>query len=616
MAIPIKQQQAQIQAPTSQVGRAVDASRTVEPILKDSLRLTEAVGVFAQQLKINSDKSKVNEAIRVYYDEMTAAKDVFNQTQGQQTIDAVGNLNKAQDEALDKFNKSTSGISPAILNEARQKISGYNLTIREHNSMHLYKETQKVELANFEMSQDTKYEDFALAVDNFIAAGGTEKGLSGDIADSLENKLQSILDDAMSFYLSKGMPADYAFTQSKKDIDSNLSHTIDRVAQKYGNETALRVLDTTFVQNRMSEPARLQEYRQRETGMLSHMIFTSDPRILTKDGGINKKKIIELTPHLFDEERDIAIANALTAKNSGVSEQEKMEADNVAMMDKDYILNQRRNMGILQDKYVNKDAMFDKEAFVADQLSKLKTVTPGAIYDLLNHVEEMLNDARVTKADASYKNFLKEQHQDLTLKLEQMMEKGIISNDWSGAEQNWFSTKEIGVKDALFYIAGQADRETQITGWGPFKDYSRAKDNIYSNVKAISNFTRDANKMEIFNKIINRHSTTPINLETAIFNNLTDDQRNDVVEAFSRFTFYNGLLDNAQRQAYLQNYEAFEKAYNERNNVQLPDKTVVNRFNMAYSNVQKDMQDAEDMLRRQNTFSGLYNLQKLSTGGI
>jgi len=615
MAIPIKQQQTQIQAPMSQPGRAVDASRAVEPILKDSLRLTQAAGAFAQQLKINSDKSKVNEAMRVYFDEMTAAKDVFSQTEGQQTIDAVGNLNKAQDEALDRFNKSTSGVSPSILNEAKQKISGYNLNLREHNSMHLYKETQKVELANFQSAQDTAYENFSLAVDNFIASGAPEDR-ADSISAELDNQLQQIVNDSMSFYLSHGMPADYAKTMSKKQIDNALTHTIDRVAQKYGNETALNVLDNPFIRDRMSEPARLQEYRQRENGMLSHLIFTSDPRILTKDGNVNKEAIIKLTPHLFDEERDVAIANALTAKNSGVSEQEKMEADYAAMIDKDYILNQRRNMGILQDKYVNKDAMFDKDAFVKDQLSKLKSVTPGDIYNLLNHVEEMLNDARVTKADTSYKNFLKEQHQDLTLKLEQMMEKGIISNEWSGAEQNWFSTKDIGVKDALFYIAGQADRETQITGWGPFKDYSRAKDNIYSNVKAISNFTRDANKMEIFNKIINRHSTTPINLETAIFNNLTDDQRNDIVEAFSRFTFYNGLLDDAQRNAYLQNSEAFEKAYNERNNVQLPDKTVVNRFNMAYSNVQRANQDAENMLRRQNTFSGLYNLQKLSTGGI
>lgn len=615
MAIPIKQQQAQIQAPTSQVGRAVDASRAVEPILKDSLKLTQAAVAFAQQLKINSDKSKVNEAIRVYFDEMTAAKDVFSQTQGQQTIDAVGNLNKAQDDALDKFNKSTSGISPAILNEAKQKISNYNLGLREHNSMHLYKETQKVELANFQSSQDAAYESFSLAVDNFIASGATADKASS-ISAELDGQLQQIVNDSMNFYLSHGMPAGYAETMSKKQIDNALTHTIDRVAQKYGNETALQVLDNPFIKNRMSEPARLQEYRQRENGMLAHMIFTSDQRILDKSGNVNKEAIIKLTPHLFDEERDVAIANALTAKNSGVSEQEKMEADYAAMMDKDYILNQRRNMGILQDKYVNKDAMFDKNAFIKDQLSKLKTTTVTDIYNLLNHVEEMLNDTRLTKADAGYKSFLKEQHQDLTLKLAQMMEKGIISNEWSGVEQNWFSNKEIGLKDALFYIMGQADRETQITGWWLFKDYSRARDNIYSNIKTISAFTREANKIPFFNNIINRHSTTPINLETVIFNNLSDDQRNDIVDALSRFSYYNGLLDDAQRNAYLQNSEAFEKAYNEQNNVQLPNKTVVNRFNMAYSNVQKANQDAEDMLRRQNTFSGLYNLQKLSTGGI
>lgn len=448
MAIPIKQQQAQIQAPTSQVGRAVDASRAVEPILKDSLRLTEAVGVFAQQLKINADKSKVNEAIRVYFDEMTAAKDVFGQTQEQQTIDAVGNLNKAQDEALDKFNKSTFGVNPSILNEAKQKISGYNLTLREHNSMHLYKETQKVELANFKMSQDADYEDFALAVDNFISAGGSEGSLSNNIAANLDKKLQGILNNAMDFYLSKGMPADYAFTQSKKDIDSNLSHTIDRVAQKYGNETALRVLDTSFVQNRMSEDARLKEYRQRESGMLQHMVFETDNRLYNKDGSVNKSKIKELTPHLFDEERDVIISNAEKASDSGFDEKDVPSLFEYTRDFESFARNQLYDAGITDKEMIALDAtLYGKEAkaLTKEQEKIINKIGLARLIEMSNSFSRFENDNPQTIAGTNKRLYVdetvKNKYITLANKGAEMLIRKYAAEDYSAIEDRGFFGK-------------------------------------------------------------------------------------------------------------------------------------------------------------------------------
>jgi len=589
MPIPIKQLNAQIQAPNAATGKAVDASRSIEPILKDSVALNSAMGNFLNQLKVNADESKAQEAMRKYYDTMSSLKTAFQQTEGQDTINAVEELNKSQSKALADFDKDVAGVAPSIVNNAKKQISNYNMNLRESNNSHLFKETQKVQQANFNTSQDAAYENFALSVENYIDRGGSFASANDKEYEDFREQLGTILNNSMKYYTGHGMHKDVAFYNSKKDLDKAMTYVTNRISQKYGNEAALKFLDSNLAEKNMSEAARTKVYREREQGLLAHLVFMSDSRLYNQNGTVNKGKVKDLTPHLHDEERDIAIANAASARAAGVSELQAQELDRAALMDKDYILRQRYEMGIAQTKYYSGDALYDKEKFAADQASKIKDITPGKLLDLINHIDAQLNNGQLTATNKQYQNFLQEQRTDLMLKLYNMVDKGIVKNDWNGVEQNWFSTKDIKVSDALLYINGQMARKEKGEGL-IFKDYTKATEDVWTSANTIQSFilnasNKDAVGSNFFNKIINRNRATnnPINLATVNFNDLSEADRMNVVEAYARFNYYNTLLDDSQRAAYLQKSEKELSKLNE--NKSVVSKTTRDRFNAAVGNV-------------------------------
>ena len=396
MPIPIKQEQRSFKATAVNPVNA-SVSTDFKDIKEDSVKLNNAIANFGLTLKNNADKAKAEDIFNEYYDSIASSNSEFKRTQGKNTIDGVDGLNKYQSKALNDAQNKLSSLPEGIQREILSKISSLNIQSRESNNMHLFRETQKYEVEVFERTQHNNFKMLSDDITNAIEADPNfikEFTKSGsELQTQFKDRLYSIFQDGMDFYISHGMDAETAKIKASDDVNktilniaNSMSNQVDRAGfDPYADVHSFLEYSKQFMDYESWYKAITDIEKERLA-----LAFDKDPESFRKNGKFNDEKAAELAPFMHTEPRrqylrQVAAGNAA---NGGAGGAEVVEANNL------YLRN-------LREKFtdIGMQALFDEilpeyalKTDIADKKSQEKRFdkmfrdNPSKLFDLMTEL--------------------------------------------------------------------------------------------------------------------------------------------------------------------------------------------------------------------------------------